>query len=236
MERLTTNDPLGNVETAHNLFYVKNAEVWVCGGGAAPDYADITLYDFIRQIVQSLGPMSIDTSVPDEELGEELCELLFDGTGTIEGLVATLYTAAWAFADLRNRLASYEDTGLEPDEITDFLPTLKEWRQNMGALRHVHELVTAEAENRLLVLPCKPMTTVYVIEHVDCYMDTEACPMLDESGRCNGEGEMPCPLHIVEEVADIDSLAKWIVLNAFGKTAFLSREAAEAALEAREGA
>lgn len=125
--------------------------------------------------------------------------------------------------DAINRLAAYEDTGIEPETLSEILDSVSEWYD-------------AHKEGRLLVLPCKPMTTVYVIEHVDCYMDTEACPMLDESGRCNGEGEMPCPLHIVEVVADIDSLAKWIVLNAFGKTVFLTHEAAEAALKERDGA
>lgn len=169
MKRLTMNDPQGNVETAHNLFYAKDTEVWVHGGGAAPDYADITLYDFIRQIVQSLGPMSIDTSVPDEELGEELCELLFDGTDTIEGLVATLYTAAWAFADLRNRLASYEDTGLEPAEIeiaNKVIVSAFNLAANSGTdmlIGRLKEIIRAESEGRLLVLPCKVGDTVYVL-------------------------------------------------------------------------
>ncbi len=134
------------------------------------------------------------------------------------------------------RLAAYEDTGLEPEEI-EIANKVIVSAFNLAAksgtymlIERLQEIICAEAEGRLLVLPCKPMTTVYVIEHVDCYMDTEACPMLDESGRCNGEGEMPCPLHIVEVVADIDSLAKWIVLNAIGKTVFRTREEAEVAL------
>lgn len=56
---------------------------------------------------------------------------------------------------IADRLAAYEDTGLEPEEITDYLPMMKEWRQNIGALIHVHELVKIESENRLLILPCK---------------------------------------------------------------------------------
>ena len=110
-----------------------------------------------------------------------------------------------------NRLAAYEDTGLEPDEITDFLPTLKEWRQNMGALRHVHELVTAEAEGRLLVLPCKVGDTVYRIWAVE--------------GR-----KAEITEHVMERVDDI---VKW--LDKFGKTVFLTCEAAETALKECEG-
>lgn len=218
MERLTTNDPLGNVETAHNLFYVKNAEVWVCGGGAAPDYADITLYDFIRQIVQSLGPMSIDTSVPDEELGEELCELLFDGTGTIEGLVATLYTAAWAFADLRNRLASYEDTGLEPQMISEILDSVSEWYD-------------AHKEGRLLVLPCKVGAPVwFIVQDVDDPGRWEIC----EPQKITEVGTRGFWISgLLDEPDGMHMFTPW---SALGSEAFLSREAAEAALEAREGA
>lgn len=210
MERLTTNDPQGNVETAHNLFYAKDTEVWVRGGGAAPDYADITLYDFIRQIVQSLGPMSIDTSVPDEELGEELCELLFDGTGTIEGLVATLYTAAWAFADLRNRLASYEDTGLEPQTISEILDSVSEWYD-------------AHKEGRLLVMPCKAGDTVYL-------RDLTPCKVLGIS-----IGHYTRTVTI--ELNDGDRIPRWQPrgFDEFGVSVFTTREAAEAALKEREG-
>lgn len=212
MERLTTNDPQGNVETAHNLFYAKDTEVWVRGGGAAPDYADITLYDFIRQIVQSLGPMSIDTSVPDEELGEELYELLFDGTGTIEGLVATLYTAAWAFADLRKRLASYEDTGLTPTQIKSILPkqSVEEAVERMKAERERYDewfaWKQAEQEGRLLVLPCKVGTPIYWIN------------FNQHDGYWIELGEF----HLQD-------------IGVFGKTIFLTREAAEAKLEECEG-
>lgn len=161
MERLTTDNPRNNTEVALNLVYVKDGQAWVRNGGPAPGYPDVTLYDYMRLIIADHGPMSIKTGLTDEELGDALYDALFDGVETKEGLCAMLYTLAWAFAELRQRLAAYEDTGLEPEEIRDFLPTLKEWRQNMGALRHVHELVTAEAEGRLVVLPCKVGDTVY---------------------------------------------------------------------------
>lgn len=217
MERLTTNDPLGNVETAHNLFYAKDAEVWVCGGGAAPDYADITLYDFIRQIVQSLGPMSIDTSVPDEELGEELCELLFDGTDTIEGLVATLYTAAWAFADLRKRLAAYEDTGLEPQTISEILDSVSEWYD-------------AHKEGRLLVLPCKVGDPVYYLT---------GNPILANGYHFNRVESTKCIGFYFDEkglqICLFMPHGNHGTYGYYGETVFLSRKAAEAALKEREG-
>ena len=36
--RLTTDNPQNNVETALNLFYIKDGETYVRGGGPAPDY------------------------------------------------------------------------------------------------------------------------------------------------------------------------------------------------------
>ena len=59
-----------------------------------------------------------------------------------------------------NRLAAYEDTGLEPEEIADFM---KRWEQTVeigGMLKkycidHIRDLLHAEQDGRLVVLPCK---------------------------------------------------------------------------------
>lgn len=65
---------------------------------------------------------------------------------------------------LIQRLAEYEDTGLEPEEI-DMLQSNKmlddqERRllfayESIGPIDHLRELVQAEADKRLVVLPCK---------------------------------------------------------------------------------
>ena len=57
------------------------------------------------------------------------------------------------------RLAAYEDTGLEPDEIADFM---KRWEQAVeigGMLKkygidHIWDIIQAEKDGRLVVLPC----------------------------------------------------------------------------------
>ena len=36
MNRITTDHPSDNIETALNLFYIKNGETWVRGGGPGP--------------------------------------------------------------------------------------------------------------------------------------------------------------------------------------------------------
>lgn len=108
MKRLTTDAPKNNLESALNLFYAKDGEAWVLGGGPEPKYVDVTLFDYIRSaIFNNLGPAM--SSLSDDELKEVLSESwLFDGNLTVEGLIATLYTAAWAFAELRERLKMYE--------------------------------------------------------------------------------------------------------------------------------
>ena len=37
MKRLTTEKPQGNVENALNLFYIKDKETWIRGGGTAQE-------------------------------------------------------------------------------------------------------------------------------------------------------------------------------------------------------
>ena len=124
------------------------------------------------------------------------------------------------------KLAAYEDTGLEPDEITDFLPMLKEWRQNMGALRHVHELVTAEAKGLLVVLPpVKNGDNLFYILNEKIY-EGEVYRIAYEN-------------YLGKIYTSISADRGYNVYGAhfedFGKTVFLTREEAEAALKEREG-
>ena len=110
------DDPQDNVSTALNLFYVKDGWTWVRGGGPGPDYADIHLNDYVRMIAREHG-LNIAKSRNEYEISGEMAELLFDGTSTIDGIVATLYTAAWAFAELREKLKGYEATKRTAEEL-----------------------------------------------------------------------------------------------------------------------
>ena len=109
------------------------------------------------------------------------------------------------------RLAAYEDTGIEPREIQDYVPLLKEWHENTGALRYIHELLQAEEQGLLIRLPCKVGDTVYI---------------LGEYGD-NGEFGI-APL----TAGKLSIIARWVETGVIGKTIFLTRE--EAAL-AKEG-
>ena len=118
MKRLTTNCPDNNLDAALNLFYIKDGEAWVRGGGDGPDYPDIRLYDFIRKAAKILLP-DLDFPMDDDGVDYAMGELLLDGPDEPTGLLALLYTAAWSYAELRGRLMQYEDTGLTPEEIND---------------------------------------------------------------------------------------------------------------------
>ena len=107
MKRLTTDNPKDNYSTALNLFYIKDRMTMVRGGGAAPDYPDVSLPEHMRRIIEAHG---VDIPAEsDEELDEIMAEMLFDGPETQEGLLAAFYTAAWAFSALREQLKEYED-------------------------------------------------------------------------------------------------------------------------------
>ena len=46
-----------------------------------------------------------------------MADFLQYGEETPEGILAILYRALWAMAEVRAKLSRYEDTGLEPEEV-----------------------------------------------------------------------------------------------------------------------
>lgn len=111
------------------------------------------------------------------------------------------------------KFAAYEDTGLEPEQVKDMAENaetrLLAWFEaNYGkSVGYLMDLLDAEKEGRLVVLPCKVGDTVWEIKH--SYVDWP-----DVSKK-----------FAHEKVFDLQDLEK------FGKTVFLTREEAEAALK-----
>lgn len=131
-----------------------------------------------------------------------------------DGSVSQPMDLRWA--DALNRLAAYEDTGLEPEEI-DGIRSLAV----LGLMRDVKRasaIMDAEREGRLLVLPCKVGDTVYwikgkaILEVYIQWFETNAYGWC----ACGTYPPMATPTF---RFAD------------FGKTVFLTREEAEATLE-----
>ena len=131
--------------------------------------------------------------------------------------------------EIVERLAAYEDTGLEPEEVTALQ---KDWSDlctvigECGGIDRLRELAEADKDGRVVVLPVRPVLTpiissmLYIIDDGDIYEDAlyEADVGMSESGKTNVVYTTLSDLMIFEQ-ADI------------GKTVFLTREEAEKALE-----
>ena len=229
MKRLTTNCPDNNLDAALNLFYVKDFETWVRGGGDGPDYPDIRLYDFIRKAAKILLP-DLDFPMDDDGVDYAMGELLLDGPDEPTGLLALLYTAAWSYAELRGRLMQYEDTGLEPAMCANYKTFEDEAISKGVTFKRIVELMEADRAGRLVVLPCKVGDTLWVTgrDNVPREMELEApgirtvCTDEDNlcMSTCNRKPDGFCAYRLRNDGADI------------GKTVFLTREEAEAALKA----
>lgn len=100
------------------------------------------------------------------------------------------------------RLAAYEDTGLEPKEAAKLL------RETILIKQELDEYTTAKREGRLLILPCNVGDTVYRI----CHEYKKGNPFI--------------------RAVTFNQNNFWRIVfgGEFGKTVFLTREEAEAAL------
>ena len=215
MKRLTTNCPDNNLDAALNLFYIKDFETWVRGGGDGPDYPDIRLYDFIRKAAKILLP-DLDFPMDDDGVDYAMGELLLDGPDEPTGLLALLYTAAWSYAELRGRLMQYEDTGLEPATCANYKTFEDEAISKGVTFKRIVELMEADRAGRLVVQPCKVGDTLFrvfageILEH-----KVRNMRYLAIQGRWDIDTTPFCSY----------------VESSIGKTIFLTREEAKAALE-----
>jgi len=125
--------------------------------------------------------------------------------------------AAWS------RLAAYEDKELEPEEITAMQHTLDEYH------KVADPLLRAQADGRLVVLPCKVGDTVWVTRNpwtgkllkkpLDAYVN--GMKMYSHGIYVN----------LLFDTRKINGTRDYEI-NHIGKTVFLTHEEAEAALEA----
>ena len=121
------------------------------------------------------------------------------------------------------RLKEYEDTGFDPEEIADFM---KRWEQTVeigGMLKkycidHIRDLLQAEKDGRLVVLPCK------VGDHV--WADGREAIVVWFLGY---KTERYLHAQFFDNAKHTD-----IPFYEIGKTVFLTREEAEAALKGGE--
>lgn len=97
MNRLTTNEPVGNIGVMLNMVYVKDNEVYLRRLGENDE--DISLVNYCRQIYeQEYGKLEKDISAVD------FGEYMDDDT-----LLSVFYWACVGYAEVRERLMKYED-------------------------------------------------------------------------------------------------------------------------------
>ena len=147
--RMTTDTPDGNYEQALNLF-VRGEDGWV----QMPSRS-ISLNDYMKQLIKAHNA-DIDTEGTPEEFDMTLCEHLFDGPETIEGLLAEHYTLSWALASLRDKLKHYEAVE-EMSELTKALCKLKECKRKYDTpfnreTQEVHSNIEEEIADVFIML------------------------------------------------------------------------------------
>lgn len=109
------------------------------------------------------------------------------------------------------KLAAYEDTGLTPEEINGLCEMDK--RSRMAKMLRWEE---AEADGRLVVLPCKAGDTVYTMRS-----DGTACPHEIRRIEINKNGAFACS-------------GLWFPFSDFGQTVFIDSEPKKLTIEELE--
>ena len=129
-------------------------------------------------------------------------------------------------------LRQYLDTGMTPEAFQSFVVFFQDLIGNQKAseaLDRFRQLVKADRDGRLVVLPCKVGGEVY--------------STLDDLGRlhqCRATyvliNERPYLNTVALEPVDYEGSQYGASFGAFGQTVFLTREEAEKALEAKSNA
>ena len=119
--------------------------------------------------------------------------------------------------DALNRLAEYEDIGLEPEKIVSLKNVVNDaFSDKPEFTEHIRELLRAEKDGRLVVLPCKVGDTIY----------RRGDPI-----KKIYEWQIACVEVYEDETVFVDDSDNTFVEADIGKTVFLTREEAEKALE-----
>ena len=144
---------------------------------------------------------------------ERLTQRLRTGEVLMASEYEEKYTEQEWISVLQDRLAAYEDTGLEPEEITAMWHTLDEYH------KVVDLLIRAQADGRLVVLPCKVGDKLYRV--FDGNISEHEVQNMKYFARQRRLG--------IDMTPFFPDAGKFI-----GKTVFFTREEAEEALEAKK--
>jgi hypothetical protein len=131
------------------------------------------------------------------------------------------------YSNIRKDLLAYEDTGLTPEQCENAKAIIEAaFSDDTSKAERIRELLKADKDGRLVVLPVKPVLTptissmLYIIEDGEIYEDSlyEGIVGMSERGETN----------VIYGTIDALSFEQ----NGIGKTVFLTCEGAKKALEA----
>nr|DAN23857.1 MAG TPA: hypothetical protein [Caudoviricetes sp.] len=123
-------------------------------------------------------------------------------------------------------LRGYLDTGLTPEEFHAYWVFLEDMigeQKASEALDRFRQLVKADRDGRLVVLPCKVGQRVFALLDTDKHISECEVKQIGMGNKIGFIGLEPIGARGREY---------GVALNGFGKTVFLTREEAEKALEA----
>ena len=130
------------------------------------------------------------------------------------------------YSNIRKDLLAYKNTGLTPEQCENAKVIIESaFSDDTSKAERIRELLKADKEGRVVVLPVKPVLTptissmLYIIEDGEIYEDSlyEGIVGMSERGEMN----------VIYGTIDALSFEQ----NDIGKTVFLTCEEAEAALE-----
>jgi len=140
MDRLTTDNPQGNFETAMNYVYDKDREAYILHDGRA---ANVPLWQYIDRLCEEKG-CEVGEPKSSEETSWRCFDCAMDGDGCA---VAMMYVFASQAVEHRGRLKRFENNGQTPEEQAAMIA------ENAALLKRARY---AEAEVKRL---CKAITS-----------------------------------------------------------------------------
>ena len=125
-----------------------------------------------------------------------------------------------------DRLAAYEDTGLGPEQCENAKAIIESvFRDDTSTAERIRELLKADRDGRLVVLPCKVGDTVWITGSVRrLYSEKVRTFFCGDPSYGRGMAD--------NRVQMIRTTGCDIPIREFGKTVFPTREEAEEVLEA----
>jgi hypothetical protein len=112
------------LQLAYNKVFMKDGWAWY------RDYdREIPVIDLIKEIIHHHNFDAELICADSDEFGDIMMDNLQYGTDGIDGVIAILYQTLWAMTDMRERLKTYEDTSLEPEEVEDLKNSEDYWHR-----------------------------------------------------------------------------------------------------------